>query len=144
MKKTRIVGIDYGKARIGLSLSDETHLIATPLKTLLVKKGISQTLQDFKERLAPYSLQALVIGYPLLKDGRESAFSHEVDIFISHLQEHFSCPIVRWDERFSSAQVERFLKEEAQLNRKKRQQVVDSLSAVVILQSYLDRQKQCF
>lgn len=140
---TRILGIDYGMARIGLALSDELKIIATPWKILAAEKKAEKSAillfqeleKDQKEK--KYILEAIVIGFPFMMDGKIGFIADEVENFIKEIQKLTSVPIIKWDERLSSVQAERSLIE-ASLSRKRRSKMVDTVSAVIILQSYLE------
>lgn len=140
---TRIIGIDYGQKRMGLAISDVNHLIASPLATFEAQKNMD-TLVDYLKKVEidkNFTLENIVIGLPLHMDGKESKMSEEVKIFGHKLEEKLCIKIHFFDERLSSVQAERFLKE-ANFSRKKRTQFVDKLSAVLVLQSFLDSRSQ--
>lgn len=140
---TRIVGIDWGAARIGVALSDERKVIATPLKTIKSEKKSEATAKKVLDELLAhagthkYRIESLVIGMPLMMSGKTGFLADEVNHFIDVLKTLADIPIIRWDERLTSALAERSLKESS-LTRKRRAQVVDSVAAILILQSYLD------
>lgn len=144
-KNRRIIGIDYGMARIGLAYSDISHLIASPLGTLTTEKKSKATinklvllLQEHEKEL-DYSIEKIVVGLPLMMSGKAGLMADEVNHFITKLQEVLpDTPIVKWDERLSSVQAERSMRE-ASMSRKKRAKKVDFVAAVIILQSYLDK-----
>ena len=142
-KGKRIVGIDYGLVRIGLSLSDERKIIATALKTFLAEKKAELTakkLLDELERHASenhYEIEEIVIGMPFMMNGKKGMLADEVIHFCSLLKALSSIPIFSWDERLSSVQADRSLRE-GNFSRKKRSKLVDGIAAVIILQSYLD------
>lgn len=142
-EKTRIIAIDYGQKRIGIAYSDITHLIAMTHPTLAAGKKIEKTVQLVvsalrkHEKEFDYSIDRLVVGKPLLMSGKNSLMTDEVLVFIDLLSKEFTCPIIAWDERLTSAQAERALMESS-LTRKKRAKHVDQVSASIILQSYLD------
>ena len=143
MTKKRILGIDYGQKRIGIAYSDETHLIATNLPTMFTERKIEKTVKKLSnlihqhEKELNYSTETIIVGKPLLMSGRNSLMTDEVLYFIELLSKEVSCPIMTWDERLTSVQAERTLME-AEFTRKKRSQHVDKVSAIIILQSYLD------
>lgn len=143
MSETRIVGIDYGLARIGISVSDPTHLIAAPLTTLQAEKKSSATIQsllaelDKHQKDLHYHIKEIVIGMPLMMSGKQGLQADEVQHFVNELRQATHIPIVTWDERLTTVQAERALRE-GNLSRKKRSKVVDKVAAVIILQSYLD------
>lgn len=133
----RIASIDYGSKRIGLAISDERQIIATSLETILAQKSTKETAQFLKKILHIYKLDKIIVGLPLQMNGKEGSIADEVRLFASHLAEEFDCEIRLWDERLTSVQAERAMRESG-MNRKKRSKKVDMLSAVIILQSYLE------
>lgn len=145
-KETRIVGVDYGMARIGLAISDPTKLIATPMETLKTEKQAEKTAVKFVEVLDAYAVKlnctidCLVIGMPLMMNGKRGLLADEVHHFVDQLKILTPIPIILWDERLTTVQAERSLRESS-LSRKKRAKVVDSVAAIIILQSYLDSKR---
>lgn len=143
---TRILGIDYGMARIGLSISDESKTIAAPLIVFQADKKGEKTVQKLMEYLEQhqqsmrYSIQEIVIGMPLMMNGKVGFLADEVKHFITLLQQVTALPIFTWDERLTSVQAERSMRE-GNMTRKKRAQTVDTVAAVIILQNYLDFKK---
>lgn len=143
---TRFLAVDYGLARIGLALSDESKTIALPLTVLQASKKIEQTTLSLLEYLDKLEkerqcvISTLVIGLPLRMNGAHSMMADEVEEWAELLRQKTSRSIVLWDERLTSVQADRALRE-AQFNRKKRAQHVDVTAAVLLLQSYLDAQK---
>jgi len=134
----RIAAIDYGKARIGLAVSDERAILAQPLPCLKAGKTVDETAKIIAEALTRHTpLGAIVIGLPLHMSGHESPLSEEVRKLAFLLDELCHVPISLWDERLTTAQVERELKD-AGMRRKKRSALIDSLSATLILQNFLD------
>ncbi len=131
----RLLGIDYGRVRIGVSVSDETRMIARPLCCLEYKKDFIDKLQKELKPLLP--IDAVVIGLPLDMRGKDSAMTEEVRKFADYLHQALQLPIVLWDERLTSAQAERQLKDTG-MKRKARAEFNDTLAAALILQSYLD------
>lgn len=139
----RIVGIDFGMARIGLAVSDSSKIIAVPLVTIQALRKMDLTVnlvtealhRDAKER--GYTVEEIVVGMPLLMSGKSGLMADEVNYFISELQKQFDVPIRTWDERLTSVQAERSLRE-SNMSRKKRSKKVDTVAAVLILQNYLE------
>lgn len=142
-KPKRIVGIDYGMSRLGLAISDERQIIATPFKTLQAEKKAEQTVAKVVAALTELQqsyaceLEEIIIGMPLMMNGSKGFSADEVQHFVGLLSQAISTPIRTWDERLSTVQAERSLRE-SQMTRKKRSKVVDIVSAAIILQSYLD------
>ena len=136
MKKTRIASIDYGLKRLGVAISDENKIIATSLGVVTAGKNSLETIQSLLTLLKPYQLERIVIGYPIHMNGKIGFLADEVKHFLSLLQPHVLCELTLFDERLSSVQAERSLKEGG-MRRKKRAQVIDAVSAVILLQCYL-------
>jgi putative Holliday junction resolvase len=136
----RYLGIDYGKARIGIAISDEYGKIALPLMTLS-KKPFSELFKDLHKILQEYQpIREIIVGLPLLLSGKESEMAKEVRDFAEKLRDALGLSIIFWDERLTSLQAERMLKQQS-ISRKKRVGKTDQLSAMLILQSYLDVKK---
>jgi putative Holliday junction resolvase len=142
-KKKRIVALDYGLVRIGIALSDELKIIATPLTTLTAEKKSEATVKKLLTFLQEdqdekkYDIEEIIIGNPLLLSGKSGLLADEVKHFIELLQKSTDIPLKLWDERLTSVQAEKSMKE-GNLNRKKRSKLVDKIAAVILLQSYLD------
>jgi putative holliday junction resolvase len=145
-KAGRIVGIDYGLARLGLALSDESKLIANALKTMPAEKKAEATakklIKELQEHAAlhHYGIEEIVIGMPLMMSGKKGMLADEVIHFVSLLKELIPVPIATWDERLSSVQADRSLRE-GNFSRKRRSKMVDAVAAVIILQNYLDHKR---
>lgn len=136
----RIAGIDYGEKRIGLAISDESQWLASPIKAILTEQNLQKTSELItKEFLSFMPLEKMVIGLPLFLNGKESPMSLKVRELALHMEKLLHIPVILWDERLTTAQVERTLKE-AQMTRKKRVRYLDAMAAAAILQSYLDSQ----
>lgn len=134
----RIVGIDFGKVRIGLAISDENRIIAQPLETIRASSDPAQTARLIAHSLSRYkNIDQIVIGLPLLLNGTEGDMAKMVKSFAKVLEQVLPLPIVFWDERLTSAGVERMLLD-MDISRKKRAELSDALAAVSILQNYLD------
>ena len=136
----RTVGIDYGRARVGVAVSDPLGIFASPLETVPSAK-IIEYLQKFA---VSQKLVCFVVGYPVNLDGRPSQAQADVDIFLRSLSKAFpDVPQVLEDERFTSVLAHRAMLDggmKKSLRRKK--ESVDKISAAIILQSYLDRKNR--
>lgn len=132
----RVVSLDYGLARIGIAISDESKLIAAYQKVLPTEKSSPLTIKKLISELSQYQIDTIVVGLPLHMNGKMSFLADEVMHFIELLKLSFSCPIKTWDERLSTVQAERSLME-GNMSRKKRSKVIDAVTATIILQSYL-------
>ncbi len=137
----RILGVDYGERRIGLAVSDPTATIASPLPTLLRRRGKRPPVARVAETAGQLGVQRIVIGLPLTSEGEEDEWTREVRDFGDKLASRTGLPVDYIDERFTSARAERTLRELG-LERSAREQkgLVDATAAVLILQAYLDRQ----
>ena len=133
----RIVALDFGLKRIGMAITDENQIIATSLPNLIASRQTENTIKSLLKVLEPYNIEMLVMGNPLHMNGNTSFLGDEVQHFVDALKKHVSFPIVLWDERLSSMQADRSLRE-GNLSRKKRAKLVDSVAAVLILQSFLE------
>ncbi len=134
----RILGIDYGRVRIGVSLSDETHFLASSLCCLKNNKDFFPNLRN---AVQSHLIDAVVLGLPLSMNGEDTSMTIEVRQFSDQLKKEFVFPVILWDERMTTAQVERLLRDGG-VKRKKRSQLTDVLAASLILQSYLDYTSQ--
>lgn len=132
----RILGIDYGKARIGLALSDPLGITAQPLEVLPVKKK-SDALQYIAGLINDRDVRIILIGLPLNMDGSEGAMVTEVRVFSAALAKICGIEPLEWDERLTSAQAISSLAL-GEKSWKKRKKKVDAVAAQILLQSYLD------
>lgn len=142
---TRLIGIDFGIARIGLACSDPGKIIALSMPTLKTEHSTEKTLRKLLQALTDhqkelsYSIEVIVVGLPLLLNGKKGFLADEVEHFVSGLRLLVApIPVITWDERMTSVQAERSLKE-GNMNRKTRTKFVDAVAASLILQSYLDK-----
>ena len=134
-----LLGIDLGEKRVGLSISDRTQSIASNYATL-EKKKFSLFSLDLKAIIDKEIICGIVIGLPLNMDGSEGPKCQSTRHFAKNFSNIVSLPITFWDERLTTVAAERSLLS-ADLSRKKRKRVVDSVAAVLILQNLLDRLK---
>jgi len=138
----RLLGLDLGTKTIGLAVSDSSHNIATPLRTLHRRK-FTLDIQDMQKEIREFEIGGYVLGLPLNMDGTEGPRSQSIRHFAEEMVNHPEIfgekPwIALWDERLSTASVEDFLVETVDMSRTKRKQVIDALAAQHILQGALD------
>lgn len=134
----RILALDVGKKRIGLAVSDELGITAQGIPTL-ERTRIREDLVRLKEIAERWNVELLLVGSPLHMSGSESRQSEYTREFATRLEQNLGLPIVYWDERLTSAEAERALRETgASLLQKRR--AVDRLAAVLLLESYLEFQ----
>ena len=134
----RLLGLDVGEKTVGLALSDRGLAVASPLETLRRRK-IAEDAAALSRICRDRAVGALVVGLPVNMDGSEGPRCQSVRQFAANLAERgLALPAVFWDERLSTAAVERLLIDEADMTRKRRGQVVDKMAAAYILQGALD------
>jgi putative Holliday junction resolvase len=137
--EARLLGLDVGTKTVGLALSDVTRSVATPYSTLRRTK-FTEDAKAILEVVEKNQVGGLVIGLPLNLDGSEGPRAQSTRAFARNLAARIELPIVFWDERLSTAAVERHLIE-ADASRKRRAEVIDRMAAAYILQGALDRLK---
>jgi len=143
-KASRIIGIDYGMVRFGIAISDEQKIIAIPSMTITAEKKSEATAFKIVQELLRhatengYRIEEIVIGLPLMMSGKKGMVADEVSHFIELLRQNTEITIIPWDERLTTVQAERSMRE-GSLTRKRRSKIVDKVAATIILQSYLDR-----
>ncbi|MEO6095668.1 MAG: Holliday junction resolvase RuvX [Fibrobacteria bacterium] len=145
MKATTILGLDFGERRIGVALSDIGKSLATGLTTLDRKKK-PDFLSALGEIIREEEVEAIVVGYPLRTDGKETtdAKTVAVDAFIATLEAAFGLPVHREDESFTSQMAAQSLKTRRKRKRGRRdfgrdKAEIDRVAACYILQDFLDR-----
>jgi len=131
----RILAIDYGSRRMGLAVSDPLGITAQGLDTL-ERKNKRADFGRLERIVREYHVREIVLGNPLRMSGQEGAQSQKVAEFAEELRQRFELPVHPWDERLTSAEANRLLRE-AELSSKKRAQAVDRMAAVLILQSFM-------
>ncbi len=136
--RRRYLGLDVGGRRIGVAVSDELGMIASPLESLERSERGIERLRALVEQFDP---QVIVIGLPTGMSGREGQQAAEVREFGEQLRALLQRPIVYWDERLTTAIAERALIE-AGTRRARRRGIVDAVAAALILQSYLDSRRR--
>ncbi|HEY6968044.1 MAG TPA: Holliday junction resolvase RuvX [Candidatus Angelobacter sp.] len=131
----RILAIDYGSRRMGLAVSDPLGITAQGLETLQ-RKNKRADFAHLQHVLRDYEVREIVLGYPLRMSGEAGTQSEKVAQFAEELRQKFGLPVHLWDERLTSAEANRVLRE-AELSIAKRARAVDRMAAVLILQSFL-------
>ena len=132
----RLMGLDLGEKTIGVATSDLTRTIATPVETIARKK-FTLDAGRLIEIIAAENIGLIVLGLPVNMDGSEGPRCQSTRSFARNFAKLSPVPVVFWDERLSTAAVERMLIA-ADASRRKRDQVIDKLAAAWILQAALD------
>ena len=134
--KSRLLGIDPGKKRIGLAISDEDKLVSTPLKTIL-KKKFFDLIKEIKEIIEENNIKGIIVGNPLNMDGSKGSSSQSSNDFARNLSNNISIPVTMWDERLSSEGAFK-LSANIGINTSKKIKKLDQNAASFILQGALD------
>ncbi len=134
--KPRILGLDVGSKTIGLAVSDPLGITAQGLETIRRKNKRTDFAQLAKV-IQDYSVVEIVVGYPLRLSGAEGTQSEKMQYFAEELCKRFALPVHLWDERLTSSQANRLLRE-SEVSIKKRGQAVDRMAAMLILQSWME------
>lgn len=135
----RIIGIDYGKKRVGVAVSDPLMIFASPLETVPTANIINY-LKTYTSR---EEVEKFVVGYPVNMDNKPSEAAQYVDVFLKQLKKAFpSIPVVLEDERFTSVLAFQSLIDSGVKKMDRRDKAaVDKVSAAIILQTFMDRKK---
>lgn len=132
----RLLGLDVGEKTIGLALSDATRTVASPLET--IERGkFARDMEKLAAIIRKQDIAGLVIGYPVNMDGSLGPRAQSTRTFAANLAKQIELPMLLWDERLSTAAVERVMLE-ADLSRQRRAQLVDKLAASYMLQGFLN------
>lgn len=135
-----ILGIDWGRARTGVAVSDELGLMAHPA-AFIEEESPSKVAEELTRLAAHHRANEIVIGLPLNMDGTEGESAADVRRLAKRLEESTGLPVLLRDERLTTWQAERFLIEERGMSRQKRKKTRDQMAACLILQGYLDYKK---
>ncbi len=132
----RILALDHGTVRIGVALSDELKMIASPLE-FIPAEPFADVLTRLKALIREKEVELIVIGMPRNMDGSYGPAAEKVREFATALKDALAIPLKMWDERLTSTQANRMMSEGG-VKRDKRKQKVDGMAAAIFLQSYLD------
>ena len=135
-KKSRLLGIDPGKNRVGLAISDENKLVSTPLKTI-VKKNNSNFINEIKEIIVENNIKGIIVGNPINMDGSKGPSAQSANDFAKYLSNNVSIPVTMWDERLSSEGAFN-LSSNLDINVSKKVDKLDQNAASFILQGAID------
>jgi putative Holliday junction resolvase len=138
--KGRILGLDWGELRIGLALSDELQVLATPLETLRRREGKRFPMPRFLQLVALHNPVGLVVGLPLSLEGTEGDSALAAREVAGTVTRRTGLPLEMWDERMSTARALAAIREQGGSTRGRKADV-DSLAASVLLQHFLDARR---
>lgn len=133
----RVMGLDVGSRRIGVAVSDPLGITAQGLDTLQ-RKNKRSDFEHLARVIREYDVREIVVGLPLRMSGAEGTQSTKMRDFAEDLRQKFRLPVHLWDERLTSAEANRFLRE-TELSIEKRGKAVDRMAAVLILQGWMEQ-----
>ena len=132
----RVLGLDVGARRIGVAISDPLGITAQGLETLY-RKNKNYDLAYLHRLIRDYQVKEIVVGLPLRMSGAEGIQAEKIQAFADDLRKRFKLPVHLWDERLTSAEANRLLRE-TELSIEKRGQAVDRMAAILILQGWME------
>ena len=136
LDKCRLIGLDLGSKRIGVSICDEKQLIATPLKTIN-RNTLNELISELKVIIDENNIRGIIIGNPLNMDGSSGRSAQSVKDTSQKIQENINIPICLWDERLSTVGAFN-LSSQLDINVSKREKKIDENAAAFILQGAID------
>ncbi len=134
--KCRLIGLDLGSKRIGVSICDEKQLIATPLKTIN-RNTLNELIAELRVIIDENNIRGIVIGNPLNMDGSSGRSAQSVKDISQKIEENINIPICLWDERLSTVGAFN-LSSQLDINVSKREKKIDENAAAFILQGAID------
>ena len=134
--KCRLIGLDLGSKRIGVSICDEKQLIATPLKTIN-KNSLEDLINELKIIIDENDIKGIIIGNPLNMDGSSGSSAQSVKDTSKNIEKNINIPICLWDERLSTVGAFN-LSSQLDINVSKREKKIDENAAAFILQGAID------
>lgn len=135
----RLLGLDVGSKTIGLAVSDPLGITAQGLSTIR-RKNKRTDLAALQAVINQYEVAELVVGLPLRMSGAEGIQSEKATLFADELRRHFKLPVHLWDERLTSAEANRLLRE-TDMSIRRRAAVVDQMAAVLILHAFMENRR---
>ena len=135
-EKCRLIGLDLGSKRIGVSICDEKQLIATPYKTIHKSKN-NELIEELKNIIQENNIKAIIIGYPLNMDGSSGSSAQSVNDVSKNIDKEIDVDVCLWDERLSTVGAFN-LSSQLDVNVSKREKNIDQNAAAFILQVAID------
>ena len=134
--KCRLIGLDLGSKRIGVSICDEKQLIATPLKTIN-RNSLNDLIDELRLIINENNIKGIIVGNPLNMDGSSGRSAQSVKDTTENIEKNLDIPICLWDERLSTVGAFN-LSSQLDINVSKREKKIDENAAAFILQGALD------
>ena len=135
-QNSRLIGLDLGSKRIGVSICDEKQLIATPYKTIHKSKN-NELIEELKNIIQENDIKAIIIGYPLNMDGSSGSSAQSVNDVSKNIDKEIDVDVCLWDERLSTVGAFN-LSSQLDVNVSKREKNIDQNAAAFILQGAID------
>jgi putative Holliday junction resolvase len=136
-----VLGIDAGERRVGVAMSDELRVLASPVVVLDVGRGLAAVLDALTDLAQRENVMQLVVGLPLDADGSRGRQARRAEAFARLASRVVGLPVELWDERLSTREAEDVARAQGRNMRRARQRgEIDAIAAAVILQDYLDHQ----
>ena len=135
-EKCRLIGLDLGSKRIGVSICDEKQLIATPYKTIHKSKN-NELIEELKNIIQENDIRGIIIGYPLNMDGSSGSSAQSVNDVSKNIDKEIDVDVCLWDERLSTVGAFN-LSSQLDVNVSKREKNIDQNTAAFILQGAID------
>ena len=137
----RIMGIDYGAARVGIALSDELQITAQGLETINFNGNDKKLLARIDEIISQYNIETIVVGMPLLLNGDRAQRAQITEKFVHKLKcKYNKIKIDTIDERLTTVEAHKTMND-LEINKKKKKGLVDTISAVYILETYMNKNR---
>ncbi len=133
----RLLAVDFGESRIGLALTDELQITAQAFKTIFIRQTLKEGVREIAEVCKEKEVKGIILGNPVLMSGIAGEMTERTKKFADQLRAKIKTPITFFDERLTSLQAERHLKDIGKKNLKSKGEV-DRLAAAFILRSFLD------
>lgn len=131
----KILSIDYGRARVGLAITDSLKITAQGLDTLEIQENIDILLEKIKDIVSKQNVEEIVIGYPRHMNGDKSVLTDEIDNIIKKIKE-LNIPVIKWDERLTTVNAYKDMQRMG-IKQTKKKEFADKLAATYILEDYL-------
>lgn len=132
----KILGLDIGEKRTGIAISDDGKQFSFPL-TVLYSRSKDHWINEIYKIVRENEIESILVGIPMDQFGELGEKALEIMKYIALIRGRELCPVIEWDERFTTVQAERALVE-GNVRRSKRKEVIDKVAASILLQSYLD------
>lgn len=144
MDRGRVLGIDAGERRVGIALSDELRLLATPHSVLDRRTGLAPLLDTLLKLAQREGVTRVVVGLPLNADGSAGRQARRAEQFARVAERVLGLPTTMWDERLSTREAEEIVRAQGRSTRRVREAgQLDAIAAAVILQHFLDAEQPC-